>query len=353
MTTPKIRTLVVDDSVFMRTILKNSLSHCSAIEVIGSAQNGKEALEKIKSLKPDVVTLDIEMPGLTGLEVLRRVMREKPIPIVMVSTKTQKGAQMTFEALDLGAVDYVAKPLADKKSSLQKFQEKVVKAVQAAFSANRSRLGNRGQLRVHRPRQADIQCDGVVIAIGISAGGPATLHKLLPAIPASFPPILITQHMPADFTKPFAVRLNDSCQLNVKEARDRDELVPGMLLIAPGNHHLSVVRRGSKLCAKLDDGPKVSGFRPSVDVLFSSIAKAVGAKAIGLIMTGMGCDGSIGLKELKAAGAQTAAQDQESSIVFGMPRAAAETGCVDHVVSLEEIPEMLVRMLSTPVTSTS
>lgn len=156
MTTPKIRTLVVDDSVFMRTVLKSSLANCPAIEVIGSAQNGKEALEKIKSLKPYVVTLDIEMPGVTGLEVLKRVMRENPIPIVMVSTKTQKGAQMTFEALDLGAVDYVAKPLADKKTSLQKFQEKVVNAVQAAFSANLSRLGKTGQTRVLRPRQADL-----------------------------------------------------------------------------------------------------------------------------------------------------------------------------------------------------
>lgn len=341
-----IRTLVVDDSVFMRTMLKNALSKSTRIQVIGTAQNGAEALKKIAELKPDVVTLDIEMPGLSGLEVLKRVMKDTPLPIVMVSTKTQAGAKMTFEALELGAVDYVAKPLAEKGSSLQGFQEKVVQAVEAAFASNRSRLGTQDRTLILKPRATDIRMDGLVIAVGISAGGPATLHKLIPALPATFPAMVLTQHMPADFTGPFAKRLDQGSALTVKEAEEGDELKPGQLLLAPGAHHLRVMKRGPRVVATLDSGPKVSGFRPSVDVLFESVARTFGANAIGLVMTGMGSDGAEGIRKLKAAGARTLAQDQESSVVYGMPKAAAETGCVDRVVSLAEIPEVLSRMLT-------
>ncbi len=348
----KIRTLVVDDSVFMRTMLKSALGKSATIEIVGSAQNGHEALQKIESLKPDVVTLDIEMPGLTGLEVLERVMKKDPLPIVMVSTKTQEGAEMTFEALELGAVDYVAKPLADKETSLQSFQEKVVRAVETAFTSNRARLGGRDKTRILRPRAAAIQTDAVVVAIGISAGGPATLHKLVPVIPKVFPPILLTQHMPADFTGPFAKRLDAVSELTIKEAAQGDELLPGRLLLAPGNRHLRLTRRGRQLCVALDDGPKVAGFRPSVDVLFDSVARIAGSNAIGLVMTGMGTDGAEGVRKLKASGARTLAQDQESSIVYGMPKAAAETGCIDKVVSLAEIPEVLSRMLTSVESST-
>lgn len=351
MTPRAIRTLVVDDSVFMRTMLKTALSKSPEIEVIGSAQNGNEALKKIEDLKPDVVTLDIEMPGLTGLEVLETVMKSSnPLPIVMVSTKTQKGAQMTFEALDLGVVDYVAKPLADKNTSLQRFQEKVVGAVKAAFASNRKQLGRKGTIQVAAPSAEPIETEGIVIAIGISAGGPATLHKLIPALPKTLPPIVVTQHMPADFTGPFPKRLDAVAQLTVKEAERGDKLVPGRLLIAPGDQHLKVRRCGSTLLASLDNGPKISGFRPSVDAMFSSLAKTVGKNAIALVMTGMGNDGTVGTRELKEQGARTLAQDQESSIVYGMPKAAFETGCVDQVVSLSDIPSVLVQMLS-PVSS--
>lgn len=352
MATKPIRTLVVDDSVFMRTVLKSALSKDDSIEVIGSAQNGTEALEKIESLKPDVVTLDIEMPGLTGLEVLERVMKKNPIPIVMVSTKTQKGAEMTFQALELGAVDYVAKPLADKNTSLQGFQEKVVRAVQAAFLSNRSRLGSKDKSKVAPPRKMAIQTEGIIVAIGISAGGPATLHKMLPVFHAEFPPIVITQHMPADFTKAFAKRLNESSKLEIKEAEDGDQVCPGRLFIAPGDRHMKVVRVGKNYKIKLDSGEKVAGFRPSVDVLFESVATAYEANAIGLIMTGMGSDGSVGIKKMKEVGAKTLAQDQDSSIVYGMPKAAFETGCIDKVVSLTEIPDCLTRMLAEPVSAT-
>ena len=346
MSKQNIRTLVVDDSVFMRTILKTALSKCPTIEVIGSAQNGREALEKIASLKPDVVTLDIEMPGLTGLEVLERVMKDDPIPIVMVSTKTQEGAEMTFQALEMGAVDFVAKPLADKSASLQGFQEKVVLAVQTAFDSNRLRLGSHQKMRVLPPRKTEIQTEGIVIALGISAGGPATLHKLIPVLPKIFPPIVLTQHMPADFTGPFAKRLNQCATIAVKEAENGDTLEPGLVLLAPGDRHLRVIKKGRRWTAALDDGPKVAGFRPSVDVLFESVAKVAGPDAIGVVMTGMGCDGAEGVRKLRKAGARTLAQDQESSVVYGMPKAAFETDCVDRVVSLVELPEVLTRMLS-------
>lgn len=341
-----IRTLVVDDSVFMRSVLKNALAKADGIEVIGSAQNGREAIDKIRDLKPDVVSLDIEMPGIDGIAVLRQVMKDCPLPIVMVSTKTREGAQLTFDALELGAVDYVAKPVADKGPSLGRFQEKVIQAVRAAYACNRSRLGKQASTRILKPRKASIQTEGMVVAIGISTGGPATLHKLVPMLPEEFPPIVVTQHMPADFTGPFARRLDAATRITVKEAERCDTLRPGLMLLAPGNRHLRVVRRAEALCATLDDGPKVVGFRPSVDVLFESVADAAGKNAIGLVMTGMGCDGADGIRRLRAAGARTLAQDQESSIVYGMPKAAADTGCVDQVISLADIPDVLVQMLT-------
>ena len=337
---------MVDDSIFMRTMLKSVLGRSGAVEVIGTAQNGREALKKIKQLKPDVVTLDVEMPCLTGLQVLERVMKDSPLPIVMVSTKTRKGAKMTFDALELGAVDYVAKPLADKEVSLEDFQEKVVQAVITAHAANRSRLGKQTQLKILHPRTTEIRTEGIIVAIGISAGGPATLRKLVPAIPKVFPPIVLTQHMPADFTGPFAKHLNNTTEITVKEAEHGDELIPGRLLLAPGDRHMRVARRIPKMVVTLDNGPKVAGFRPSVDVLFESAAQTFKSNAIGLVMTGMGNDGSNGVRRLKAAGARTLAQDKGSCVVYGMPKAAFETGCIDQVVSLTEIPDVLTRMLT-------
>lgn len=342
----RIRVLIVDDSVFMRTVLKSALSKSERIEVVGSAQNGQEAIDKIAQLKPDVVTLDVEMPGVDGLEVLRRVMPKTPLPIVMVSTKTQAGAALTFEALDLGAVDYVAKPLADRDASLQGFQDKVIRAVEAAFRANVSRAGTNDQTRILKPRSATLPTRDVVVAIGISAGGPQTLHKMIPLLPREFPPVVLTQHMPADFTGPFAKRLAAVSQLEVREAADGDELRPGRLLLAAGDRHLRLKRRGASVVATLDAGPKVAGFRPSVDAMFESVAEAYAGNVVALVMTGMGCDGAEGIRVLKAKGARTLAQDQASSIVYGMPKAAFETGCIDQVVSLAEIPDRLVKTLS-------
>ncbi|MGB0714957.1 MAG: protein-glutamate methylesterase/protein-glutamine glutaminase [Phycisphaerae bacterium] len=338
-----IKVLVVDDSIFMRTVLKGAMERADEIEVIGSAANGLEAVRRIKELKPQVVTLDIEMPGLDGLGVLEQVMKENPLPIVMVSTKTQEGAEMTFKALELGAVDYVAKPLAKKDSSLQQFQQDVITAIKTAYASNGSTLTSPQQSRVMPPRKIAGNGDGAVIAIGISAGGPATLHKIIPQIPKEFPPMLIAQHMPADFTGPFANRLNAASQIEVKEAQPGDALKPGRLLLAPGNRHLTVRRSGVGYVAALDDGPKVSGFRPSADVLLSSVAECFGTRTIGLIMTGMGFDGAEGIRKVHEAGGRTLSQDQESCIVYGMPKAAFETGCVDRVVSLAGIPDALAK----------
>ncbi|MFQ5425082.1 MAG: chemotaxis response regulator protein-glutamate methylesterase [Phycisphaerae bacterium] len=339
-----IRVLIVDDSVFMRSMLKSALSDPDNIEVVGTAQNGNDGLAKIRSLKPDVVTLDIEMPGLSGMEVLRRVMKDAPLPIVMVSTKTQKGAQATLEALDLGAVDYVAKPLAEKSATLESFRSSVIRAVRTASRANLGRLGAAAGAKIVTAKAISAPPDSLV-AIGISAGGPVTLHKMIPAIPNSFPPIVITQHMPADFTGPFADRLNATSPTTVTEAKTNDPLLKGTIHIAPGSHHLKVARHHGRLIAALDQGPKVAGFRPSVDVLFESVASTVGSRSVGVIMTGMGCDGSVGVRLLKKMGGLTIAQDQATSIVYGMPKAAAETGCIDKVVPLEKIPSAIAQAL--------
>lgn len=341
-----IRVLVVDDSVFMRSILKDAMLHADGIEVIGSAQNGTEAVNMILSMRPDVVTLDVEMPGLTGIEVLDRVMKTAPTPIIMVSTKTQQGAKTTVEALTRGAIECVAKPLAGTGgSTLHAFREKVIRAIRTAASSRRRNLGG---LTARKPADVALPralADDAVVAIGISAGGPQSLHQILPAIPPSFPPILITQHMPAGFTGPFAERLNGVCKCRVKEAATADILAPGTIYVAPGHAHLRVVPRGVKLAIHLSDGPKISGFKPSVDAMFDSLLAVAPARTVAVVMTGMGSDGAAGLKKLKEYGAQTISQDQETSIVYGMPKVAAETGCVDQIVPLHEIPRAIATAL--------
>lgn len=340
-----IKVLIVDDSVFMRSMLKGALSGAPGVEVIGTAQNGNEGFEKIKSLKPDVVTLDVEMPGMDGLEVLRRVMADKPLPVIMVSTKTQKGAQATLEALKIGAVDCVAKPLGEKSATLETFRSAVIQAVETAAASNRSKLGKASSTPVAKPRALAGVPSDLVVAIGISAGGPATLHEMIPSLPKQFPPVVLTQHMPADFTGPFAKRLNEESNLTIMEASEGCPLLPGTLYIAPGDQHMRIKRVGAKMVTTLDRGPKVVGFRPSVDVLFESVAQTAGARVVAVVMTGMGCDGSNGVRMIKKAGGLTIAQDRESSIVYGMPKAAAETGCIDQVLPLDRIPEGITSMI--------
>jgi two-component system chemotaxis response regulator CheB len=344
-----IRVLVVDDSPMIRAILRSGLAQHPQIEVVGVAVDGADALTKIKALRPDVVTLDIEMPRLNGIGVLERVVGKAPVSFVMVSTLTQAGAQITFEALHKGAADYIAKPQASGRAALPEFREQLVaKVLAAARLKGRRVLRTAGATTSRAPTLPPNQVRGWVVAIGISCGGPQTLHEMLPAFPSDFVPIVITQHMPAQFTGPFAGHLNAVCAMNVREARQGEVLEQGTILIAPGDSHLCVVRRGMQLAVTLDGGPLVSGHRPSADVMFRSVAKACGPRAIGVIMTGMGRDGAAGLVELHQAGGRTIAQDQETSYVYGMPKAAAATGEVEHVVPLPQIPATVARLMNTP-----
>ncbi len=335
----KKRVVIVDDSVFMRTMLKLAVNKRPDFEVVGVGENGEQGLELIRSLRPDAVTLDIEMPGLTGLEVLERVGKNNKTPIVVVSTKTKKGADITMQALERGAFTCVAKPVAAVGgTSMQAFQSEVITAIESALASNSGALQTIGPVANTGSTQTN---NAMIGAIGISAGGPATLHKIIHALPATFPAMVLTQHMPADFIPAYVTRLDDLCPMKVKLACDRDMLKPGQLLIAPGTHHLRVVKIGNHFRIALDDGPKVSGFKPSVDVMFSSLAECAGANVVSLVMTGMGFDGADGTKRLKEAGAFCMAQDKKTSIVFGMPKAAISTNCVDRVVALPNIPSAL------------
>ncbi len=350
MTHPKVRVLVVDDSALIRAVLRQGLSQNPLVEVVGLASDGLDALAKIKQLQPDVVTLDVEMPRLNGIGVLERVVGKAPVAFIMVSTLTQAGGRVTFEALRKGAADYVAKPQPGDRSALSDFRDQLTAKVIAAARTRRRRpvatakITDPGAVPTLPPN--DVR--GWVVGIGISCGGPQTLHQMLPAFPSDFVPILVTQHMPAQFTGPFACSLSRACAMKVREARDGEPLEPGTILIAPGDQHLGVVRRGLQLVVSLDNGPKVSGHRPSADAMFRSMAKACGPCTVAVVMTGMGRDGADGLVELAQAGAHTIAQDEETCFVYGMPKAAAETGCVEHVVSLPNIPATIARLLKTP-----
>jgi two-component system chemotaxis response regulator CheB len=341
-----IRVLVVDDSVTVRSLLKRGLSQHPQIEVVGTAVDGVDALAKIKALRPDVVTLDIEMPRLNGIGVLERVVGKAPVSFVMVSTLTQTGARITFEALRKGAVDYVTKPQAAGPAASAEFRQHVQEKVIAAARVRGRRLHRAGTRSVAAaPSLPPNRARGWVVGIGISCGGPQTLHEMLPAFPSDFVPIVLTQHMPAMFTGPFAQHLNASCAMTVREAGDGEPLEPGTILVAPGDQHLCVVRRGAQLFTRLDSGPPVSGHRPSVDVMFKSLAKACGPRTVAVIMTGMGRDGADGMVELRKTGAHTIAQDEQTSYVYGMPKAAAATGSVEQILPVSRIPLAVARVL--------
>ena len=343
----KVRVLVVDDSAMIRAILRTALAQHPMIEVIGFAVDGVDALSKIASLRPDVVTLDVEMPRLNGLGVLQRVAGKVPVSFVMISTLTRAGANITFEALRRGAFDYVAKPESGGIAGLPDFrasvQEKVLAAARAKGRARRI-FGSASASAA--PTLPPNRVRGWVVAIGISCGGPPTLAEMLPAFPSDFVPIIITQHMPAQFTGAFARQLDQACAMCVKEAEDGESLAQGTILIAPGDRHLRLRRTGVGLQVALDSGPKVSGHRPSVDVMLAAAAQCCPRRCVGVVMTGMGSDGARGLAQLKQAGGRTIAQDEDTSLVYGMPKAAADAGCVDHVVPLPKIPHAIARLLN-------
>ncbi|HYD88809.1 MAG TPA: chemotaxis response regulator protein-glutamate methylesterase [Vitreimonas sp.] len=316
-----VRVLIVDDSATIRSLLKAELSRDPEIEVVGVAGDPFEAREAIKALSPDVITLDVEMPKMTGLEFLEKIMRLRPMPVVMVSTLTQAGAAITLEALEIGAVDCVGKPDFDGLA------EKVKMAARARVRP----LVQRTALRVdHAPYRPSDK----VLAIGSSTGGVEALITMLSVFPENCPPTLVTQHMPATFTSSFAARLDRTCKPHVEEARDGAPLRTGCIYIAPGGAtHLRVAGGTQRVC-RLDESDLVNGHRPSVDVLFTSVAQEIGARAVGVILTGMGKDGALGLKAMREAGARTLGQDESTCVVYGMPRAAFEIGAVERQAPL-------------------
>lgn len=350
MTTSSIRVLVIDDSALMRKMLTQMLERDSSIEVIGTAMDGSFGLKKIEELRPDVVTLDLEMPQMDGLETLRHLTKPGSVPVIVVSAHSTEGATETFKALQLGAFDFIAKPKENASVTMETIAEELIAKIKVAGAARRPRVEvakvDEEQLRSvrkqPRPAQSTRTAPTKIVAIGISTGGPNALLYLLSQLPADFPAsIMIVQHMPEGFTQMFANRLSEACAIEVKEAQSGDLLLAGRALICPGNRHMRVRKMPMGDVVVLSDDPRVNGHRPSADVLFRSVAQEFGAKAIGLIMTGMGEDGADGIGEIKAAGGLTVAQDEASSVVFGMPKVAIERGNVIRVVSLDALPNML------------
>jgi two-component system chemotaxis response regulator CheB len=340
-----IRVLIVDDSQLIRDVLTRMLDREGDIQVVGTAADPMEAREKIKALNPDVVTLDIEMPNMNGLAFLERLMRLNPLPVVMVSTLTTKGASETLLALELGAVDFVAKPNADLAGGIEAFGENLrFKVRAAAHSDVRSRAIKAATPKV--PVRTAAAPPGAVIAIGASTGGVEAIRRVLSAMPNDCPPIVIAQHMPPGFTSRFAARLDELCELTVKEAADREPLLPGHAYVAPGDWHLRVQRTSGQLKCRVTQDELASGHRPSVDVLFESVARQVGPLAVGAILTGMGRDGARGLKLMREAGAFTLGQSQASSLVYGMPRVAFEEGAVIEQAPVESIAGRLAAALA-------
>ena len=333
-----VRVLIVDDSATMRSLIATVLQRDPEIEVVGEAGDPLEAREAIKRLNPDVITLDVEMPNMNGIDFLEKIMRLRPMPVVMVSTLTVRGAEATMEALELGAIDCVAKP---STGGLEGFSDLPFKVKAAAKARVRPlRTPDPGAPPVppleHTP-------DDRLIAIGSSTGGVEALITVLSRFPANCPPTVVTQHMPATFTKSFSERLDRLCAPKVAEAHDGAVLGNGRIYIAPGGeHHLEIGGSGALRC-RLSAGPAVNGHRPSVDVLFRSVAKAVGTRAVGAILTGMGRDGAEGLLAMRQAGARTIGQDESSSVVYGMPKAAFEIGAVERQAPLERIAAELLK----------
>jgi two-component system, chemotaxis family, protein-glutamate methylesterase/glutaminase len=356
-----IKVLIIDDSALVRKLLTEMLSNVPGIEVIGTAADPFAARERIKQLNPDVITLDVEMPRMDGITFLENLMRLRPMPVVMVSSLTQQGADVTLRALELGAVDFVAKPRIDVAGSLADYTDELVTKVKVAAQA---RVNPRAHLpravrTVDARRTADAVLPAVaarrslltterVIAVGSSTGGTEAIRELLEALPPDAPAVVIAQHIPAAFSKPFADRMDRSSPMAVCQAQDGQYILPGHVYIAPGDHHLVVERDGARYRCRLNDGPQVNRHRPSVDVLFRSVAQNVGPNALGVILTGMGDDGARGLKEMLEAGAGTIAQDEASSVVWGMPGAAVKLGGAQQVLSLHRIPAELLRLVAQP-----
>ncbi len=348
----KITVLVVDDSALIRKLLTEIINDQPDMEVIGTATDPLVAREMIREKNPDVLTLDVEMPKMDGLDFLEKLMRLRPMPVVMVSTLTEKGSDITFRALELGAVDFVAKPKIDIASGLKEYGKNIANKIRIAKSA---RLKRSAPMTIMKSATADAVLPAIsnrvastekLIIVGASTGGTEAIKEFLIQMPPDSPGILVTQHMPEGFTKSFANRLNSICKISVVEAKGGERVLPGHAFIAPGHSHLLLKRSGANYMTELNQGEPVSRHRPSVDVLFRSAANCAGKNAVGVILTGMGKDGAAGMLEMHKAGAYNFAQDEASCVVFGMPKEAIAAGGVDEIVSLKDMAKCVLFKLS-------
>ncbi len=363
----KIRVLVIDDSALIRKILTEVLSSSPEIEVIGAAADPLIAREMIKQLNPDVLTLDIEMPHMDGITFLSNLMRLRPTPVVMISTLTEHGAEATLNALALGAVDFIAKPRVDVVNTLNEYAEEIISKV---IGAAQAKVGNVYKRAVKPPKspvaatvaevsekhsvdvilkaapvKTHISPTNKIIALGASTGGTEAIKAVVKGFPADTPPILITQHLPAAFSESFVRHIDLATAMSACIPKDGQLIEPGNIYLSPGDKHMLVVREGGKYIIQLNDGLPVNRHKPAVDVLFRSVSQCAGANAIAVLLTGMGADGAMGMKEMHDAGAKTVIQDEQSCVVWGMPGAAFKLGCVDYVVSLEEVANKVLSLV--------
>lgn len=354
MSTGKIRVLIVDDSALIRSVLREIVSEQPDMEVIGVAPDPLVARELIRETNPDVLTLDVEMPKMDGLDFLERLMRLRPMPVVMVSSLTERGSETTLRALELGAVDFVAKPKISIQSGMREYADLIADKIRIA---SRARLPQRSRARLAGETSATeapqplpllrtpLGSSEKLIIIGASTGGTEAIREFLQQMPSDCPGILIVQHMPEGFTRSFAQRLDSLCRISVKEAEHGDRVLPGHAYLAPGHSHLLLARSGANYVTHLDQGPPVNRHRPSVDVLFESAAASAGKNALGVILTGMGKDGAAGMLKMREAGAFNVAQDEASCVVFGMPREAIAAGAVHEIAPLAQLPRLVLEQL--------
>ena len=339
-----IRVLIVDDSATARAVLHDILDSDPTILVVGTANDAFIARDKIIELRPDVICLDVEMPRMDGITFLKRLMHYMPLPVVMVSSLTQSGAKTTLAALEAGAVDFVAKPHSYIYDGKDQMRDELITKIKSASKAKVMQHALRESIQVNT--SSLLETTNKILAIGASTGGTEALKDVLMRLPRNAPGTVVVQHMPADFVAPFAERLNTLCSIEVREACNGDSIIPGVALIAPGDYHMVVRRSGARYYVEIGSGEKISGHRPSVDVMLHSVAKIAGANAVGVILTGMGRDGAKGLLAMRNAGAKTIGQDEMSCVVYGMPKVAFELGAVERQLPLHKIADGIVESLS-------
>jgi len=338
----KIKVLIVDDSAFVRDILSKEISRDPDIEVVGTAPDPYVARDKIVHLKPDVITLDIEMPRMDGITFLKKLMRHYPLPVIIISSLTSDSADTAYEAIDAGAVEVMGKPTSAYSVGDISIQliDKIKAAARVRVDKKVAQAAPAGAAKVLAMKKTTDK----VVVIGSSTGGTKALEKVLMSMPRNCPPVVVVQHMPESFTKSFADRLNELCECEVKEAADGDSVIPGRVIIARGNYHTLLKRSGAKYYIQVKSGPLVSRHRPSVDVLFKSAARFAGANVVGVILTGMGRDGAAGMRLMSDGGAKNIAQDEKTCVVFGMPKEAIDAGGVDYVLPLENIASKIIQL---------